>query len=161
MAGVLTAANFRPLYRQDEGRIDRATWWVASIPPTLIVFVMTLVWFAIAPRARRDLGTEQFLDPFVIATYAYLMVYGFAIIFCQIAQYNVSAKRFHDRGSPGSLAGLLPLAALLLGSLHWLAPQVAPAIPGWYLWLGNVIFLIVLVWNLVELGFLPGREART
>ena len=140
MAGILTAANFRPLYRQEEGRLDRAAWWVASIPPTLLLIAMTLVWFAIAPRAQRDLGSQQFLDPVVVATYCYLIVYGFAIIFCQIAQYNVSAKRFHDRLMPGSLAGILPLAALLLGALHWLAPRVSPAIPGWSLWLADVVF---------------------
>ena len=77
-----------------------------------IALVLTLVAFAVAPNAPRDLAREAFIDPLTVARHAYLIVYAFALILCAVAEYFVSAKRFADRGKPPALAGLAPFSLL-------------------------------------------------
>ena len=86
-----------------------------------IALVMTAIALAIAPRAPRDLAHEAFIDPVVVATHLYFLVYAFALIFCAVAEYFVSAKRFADRGRPAALAGLAPFSLFLAAAAHWYA----------------------------------------
>jgi hypothetical protein len=48
----------------------------------------------------------------------------------------------------GALAGLLPLAALVSGAVHWLQPRVAEYVAG-----ADAILVAITAWNVVELGF--------
>ncbi len=111
MAQSPRAERFRFLYRQAEGVINRGAWARASLPPVAIALLLTAIWLAIAPSGPRDLAREAFIDPIVVATHVYFLVYSFALILCAVAEYFVSAKRFADRGKPPALAGLAPSAA--------------------------------------------------
>jgi hypothetical protein len=53
----------------------------------------------------------------------------------------------------GALAGLLPLAALVSGAVHWLQPRVAEVMPYWYVAGADAILVAITAWNVVELGF--------
>ena len=61
--------------------------------------------------------------------HVYFIVYSFALIFCAVAEYFVSAKRFADRGKPPALAGLAPFSLLLAGAAHWFQPRSEGAMP--------------------------------
>ncbi|MGA2485801.1 MAG: hypothetical protein ABSF49_07415, partial [Roseiarcus sp.] len=113
MAESLRAARFRFLYRESEGFVGGREWALASLAPVGIALVLTIVAYAIAPEAPRDLAHEAFIDPLVVARHAYLIVYSFALILCAVAEYFLSAKRFADRGRPPALAGLAPFSLLV------------------------------------------------
>lgn len=152
--------RFRFLYRQGEGAIDRREWRLASWPPIAIALAMTFVWLVIAPRQARDLSREGLIDLRVIATYAYLIVYAFALLLCAVAEYFVSAKRFADRGKPPALAGLAPFSLFLAAAANWYQPRSEGTMPLWLAWLFDVIALAILVWSVAELGFARGQAGE-
>ncbi len=153
MAESPGAERFRFLYRQAEGVIDRGAWARASLPPVAIVFVMTAIWLAIAPRGPRDLAHEAFIDPLVVATHVYFLVYSFALILCAVAEYFVSAKQFADRGRPPALAGLAPFSLLLAGAAHWYQPRSEGTMPEGLVYLFDALAIVIIAWNVIELGF--------
>jgi uncharacterized membrane protein YhaH (DUF805 family) len=122
--------------------------------------VLTLIWLVLAPFAQHDLSRAPFLAWATVATFVYLIFYAFAILLIAICHYNLSAKRWRDRGwrFPGALAGLLPLAALASGAAHWLQPRVAEDIPFWYVVGADAVLAAIVVWNAVELGFFESRK---
>ena len=157
--GVLTRANFRFLYRELEGRIDRRTWWIAVLPIVCALIVMTAIWIAIMPPGARDLTQEKFFDAKSLAAYAYLLVFALAILIGFVMIYHASAKRLTDRGLPQALAGLPPFALFLDGAMHWLAPRAEGAIAPAMLWTLDVAALAILVWTIIELGLKKGRAS--
>jgi uncharacterized membrane protein YhaH (DUF805 family) len=146
-------SGFRFLFRQDHGRIDPLTWWRGSAGLGGVLAVLTAIWLYLSPSAHRDLGTTPFLAWWTLAAYVYLLVYAFAVLLIAICHTNLSAKRWRDRGRPPSLAGLLPLAALVTGAAHWLQPRVAETISYWYVLGTDLLLAGIIVWTIVELGF--------
>ncbi len=151
MAGLGSAgATF--LFRTDAGRIDRETWWRGTALLAVPLVVMTAIWFWLEPQAQHDLGTAPLLAAGPLIAYTYLIVYAFAVVLIAISFYNLSAKRWRDRGKPGSLAGLIPFLALLSGAAHWLQPRVASDMPYAYVVAVDVLLGAAVIWTLVELG---------
>lgn len=157
MAHLLSPANFSFLYRQDEGRLGRAGWWVAVAPPALTLIVMTLIWLAIMPPGARDLAKEPFFDAASVAAYAYLIVFAFATLLGFVMIYNVTAKRLRDRGLPPALAGLMPFALFFAGAMGWLAARSQGAITPAMLWALDILTLAVIAWTIIECGMKKGR----
>jgi uncharacterized membrane protein YhaH (DUF805 family) len=152
------AANFvkfagRYGFRTDQGRIDARTWRQGTAFLAALLAVLTLIWFLLAPLAQHDLSKMPFLAWGTIAAFVYLLFYAFAVLLIAICHYNLSAKRWRDRGWPSGLAGLLPLAALLSGAAHWLQPRVAEAVSYWYVAGVDACLIAIIAWNVVELGF--------
>lgn len=145
-------------FRTDQGRIDAKTWWQGTALLGALLVILTGGWFLLAPFAHRDLANTPFLAWATLAAFVYLLFYAFAVLLIAISHYNLSAKRWRDRGWPGSLAGLLPLAALISGAAHWLQPRVAEVLPFAYVAMADAVLLAVIAWNIVELGFLKGRS---
>ena len=147
-------------FRTDQGRTDAKTWRQGSAFLCVLLAVLTLVWFLLAPFAHRDLASTPFLAWGTVAAFVYLMFYAFAIFLIAICHYNLSAKRWRDLGwrGPGALAGLLPLCALLSGAVHWLQPRVADVLPFWYVAGVDAALLAIIVWNVLELGFFEASE---
>jgi uncharacterized membrane protein YhaH (DUF805 family) len=144
--------TFSFLFRTDKGRIDRGTWWRGIAPLIALTLLGTVGWELLSPYAHRDLADTPFLAPMTIVAYVYLIVYAFALMLIAVCAYNLSAKRFNDRGLPGSLAALLPLSVLLGASLIWFIPQSFDAIPDWVEPVTLVAITMVAAWNVVELG---------
>lgn len=152
------AERFRFLYREAEGVIDRGAWARASATPVGVALVMTLIWLVIAPDAPRDLNREAFIDIRVVATHLYFLVYAFALIFCAVAEYFVSAKRFADRAKPPALAGLLPFSLLLAGAANWYQPRSEGTMPEWLTYVFDAVAIAIVVWNVAELGLGASRR---
>ena len=150
-------ARFRFLYRQGEGTVGPREWLGASALPLGIVLGLSLIWLAVAPREARDLTHEGLIDWRLPLVYAYLMVFALALIVCAVAEYFLSAKRFADRGKPPALAGLAPFCLLLAGAAHWYQPRSEATMPEWGVWVFDVLALSMVAWNVLELGFWPGR----
>jgi len=144
-------------FRTDQGRIDAKTWWQGTALLGALLAVLTLIWLLLAPFAEHDLAKTPFLAWGTIAAFTYLLFYAFAVLLIAICHYNLSAKRWRDRGWPSGLAGLLPLAALLSGAAHWLQPRVSEVISYWYVVGTDACLLAIIVWNVAELGFSQGR----
>jgi len=153
--------RFRFLYRQTDGVIDRATWARASLGPLGIGLVLTVIAWLVAPNQPRDLGTQAFFTLGLVLSHAYLIVYGFALFVCAVAEYFVSAKRFRDRGRPAELAGLAPFALLLAGAANWFQPRSEGAMPEWATAIFDVVALVIIVWTLAELGLGAGRAVKS
>jgi uncharacterized membrane protein YhaH (DUF805 family) len=160
MAESLAERARRFGFRTDQGRIDAKTWWQGTAILGVPLAVLTLIWFLLAPYAHRDLASTPFLAWRTIAAFVYLLFYAFAILLIAICHYNLSTKRWRDRGwpYPGALAGLLPLAALVSGAAHWLQPRVADVLPYWYVAGVDATLVAIVAWNVVELGFFEARE---
>ena len=145
------ARSFRFLYRQTDGRIDARQWRRAAWPPAALALALTLLWFAVAPQPR-DLAHEALIDWGVAATYAYLLLYVFALFLCAIAEYFVSAKRFADRGKPPAFAGLALFALFLAGAANWYQPRSEGTMPAWATWPFDALALAALAWTVAELA---------
>ncbi len=102
-----------------------------------------------------DLRTQPFIDVATVVAYLYLSAYGFGLILAAVCAYNVSAKRFRDRGRPGRWAAVLPLAAFLTGALVWFIPQSFGTLPAWTGWVAEAALLVIVAWTVVDLGFGP------
>src|ERR1700761_5447345 len=146
--------NFRFLYRESEGAIGPGLWARASALPVGMALFMTLIAWAVAPSGPRDLGSQPFFSFTIFAVHAYLMVYGFALIFLAVLQYFVSAKRFVDLGKSPTWAGLAPLCLLVAGAANWFQPRSEGAMPVWATYPFDALALVVIIWNIVELGFI-------
>lgn len=149
-----------PLFQTAEGRIDARTWRQATALLGAVLGALTAIWLLLSPYAHRDLASTQFIALPTLVAFVYLLLYAFAVILIAISHYNLSAKRWRDRGwrFPGALAGLLPLAALVSGAAHWMQPRVAEVIPYAYVAGIDLLLVAIVVWNLVELGFSAERE---
>ena len=148
-------AGFRFLYREDRGRIDRVAWWRATLPLAVLVALATAGWVAVRPYAVHDLATQPFIDGATVGAYLYLAAYAFGLILAAVCSYNVSAKRFRDRGRPGRWAAVLPLTAFLTGALVWFIPQSFGDVPDWAGRVAEVTLLVVVAWTVVDLGVGP------
>jgi uncharacterized membrane protein YhaH (DUF805 family) len=145
-------ASFRSLYRDAEGTIGPDLWARASALPVGLALAMTALAYAVSPGPR-DLSVQPFASVSIVAVHAYLLVYGFALIFLAVMQYFVSAKRFRDLGRAPGWAGLAPFALLLAGAAAWFQPRSEGAMPEWAVWPFYAFALAVIAWNVVELGF--------
>lgn len=140
------------LFRSDQGRIGRATWWRGTLPLAALALAGTVGWLLLRPFAHHDLSEQAFIAPLTILAYVYLLVYAFALILIGVCEYNLSAKRFRDRGLPGALAAVLPLSLLFGSALIWFIPRSFDTVPDWAAPLTFVALAGVAVWNIVELG---------
>lgn len=162
-ASASVILNF--LFRTEQGVIGRGVWWRGSILLAGCLALLTGVWMEIstfAYEAQGPAARAAFFDPNIFAAYAYLIFYGFCVLLISICHYNLSAKRWRARGKPPALAGLLPLLALFSGSAHWLYPRVSESMPYWTVSITDAALVVVILWNVVELGLLdgqPGSEA--
>ena len=152
-ADGVASTGFGFLYRTEAGRIGRAVWWRGVAMLAAPLAVLTIIWLALAPYTRRELTTgSALIEPTALVAYAYLLVYAFAVLFIAVSYYNLSAKRFRDRGRPAGLAGLVPLLALFAGAAHWFVPQSEGTFPYWVALAMDGVLAAVVLYTLWELG---------
>ena len=159
MAELLGGNSFRFLFRQDEGTIDRLTWWRGFAVLAIPLGLATLVWWAISGRAMAPMADNlPQANAGTAFTHGYLLVYAALILLVAICFYNLSAKRLRARSMATGLASLLPLAALLAGAMHWMAPLVGNALPVWTTTAMDVVVLAIAAWNIFEMGIRESQE---
>jgi uncharacterized membrane protein YhaH (DUF805 family) len=156
---VELAARFG--FRTDQGRIDAKTWLQGTLFLALPLAVLTLIWFLWAPFTRPDTESSGLSPWETLAAYVYVLFYGFAVLLIAISHYNLSVKRWRDRGwrFSGALAALLPLFALFSGAAHLAQPRLAEVMPYWYIVIIDAALIAIITWNAVELGYL-GDHAK-
>lgn len=142
----------RFLFRSDQGQIDVKTWRRGAALLGGLFLVLTAIWLALEPFTHRDLADTPFFAWRTMIAFVYLVFYAFAVLLIAISYYNLSAKRWRDRGRPAALAGILPFAALLAGAVNWFQPRVAEVMPFWPVVGFDLLLAGVFVWNVVELG---------
>jgi uncharacterized membrane protein YhaH (DUF805 family) len=157
MPGVLSRENFRFLYRQDQGRIDRRAFWIASLPILMILTVMTLVWLAVKPQGARDLSSGVFFDAPTAFAYAYLLVYTACMMLGAIMFYFVGAKRLRDGARPPWLAAAPFLMVYAAGAVHWAAPRSDGGVGPLALWAVDVLAIASVVWAVLDMGLRKSR----
>lgn len=130
--------DLRYILASREGRIARMDWWAG-------VLALALVIVAAVVAIRWALGQTPAGFLLVLALQL-LLIYP---------TYALSAKRFQDRGKPGSLAligigiGLVSTVLQLFGLSNPEAPTLLDGIVG-------LASAIVGIWYLIELGCLRG-----
>jgi uncharacterized membrane protein YhaH (DUF805 family) len=143
MTGFLSPSELRFLFRNDRGKIDRCTWWLA-VGVIVVAWIVVLELQTVVNRSG-DITKVAITAAFV-----------FASIFLSVCFYFVSAKRFNDRGRPAELALFLPAAIFVDASVHWLGPSLVELIPGWSHYLVDGTAIAIAVWTITELGVMPG-----
>ena len=150
------AATLGFLFRDDQGIVTRNEWWRGTGILAGPLALLYAGWSVLSPYANRGLDERKLIDPLTIATYVYLIVFAFAVLFIAVCFVTLSIKRLRARGLYTGLAGLMPFTALIAGAAHWLQPRVADSMPYAIVWACDLALLASLVWCIVELGF---REA--
>ncbi|HLJ71115.1 MAG TPA: hypothetical protein VKU03_07345 [Roseiarcus sp.] len=156
----MTKHRLNFLYRRADGAIGRREWALASLVPTIVIVVLSLIWAMIMPRQERDLS-QGLVDLGVAVRYLYLIVYAFIVLICAVAQYFVSAKRFVDLGKPPALAGAAPFALFFAAAANWYEPRSEGLAPHWAILALDAVALAAVAWNIAELGFVKGRSASS
>lgn len=145
------------LYRQDQGRIGRATFWKASAPILIALAAMSGVWIAIMPDGARDLTKDAFFDAGVLATYVFLLFFTFSLLIGAVMLTYLGAKRLRDRGRPPGLAAVPFFLLFFDGAMHWLATRAGDAIPHGLVFALDVLAIASVVWAILEMGFGKSR----
>ncbi len=157
--------SFHFLYREDKGKIDRATWWRAiAYVAAGWVAVFALYWIVAnvytlegdALVVHSSDGAAETMKAFdkphgILIGPAALLLIG--SIFAAVCFYFVSAKRFQDRLLNGSMALALPLMILFTAAIHWMQPRIGATFPGWLTVVFDLALAGLAVWNIWELGF--------
>ena len=151
------SARARFLFRSEAGTIDAATWRRHAVGLAAAVAVLTIFWLLLRPFTHHDLATSAFIAPMTILAFSYLIVFAFAVLLIAISFTMLSMKRLRDRGEPTGLAGLVPLAALFAGALHFIQPQAPDVISIWYVVAGDAATAAVVTWTVIDLGFRPSH----
>lgn len=127
--------DFGHLFISTEGRINRAKWWAGIIIIAVASFILSWILAMV-------IGVAGLIIAQLILIYP---------------AYAVGAKRFQDRGKPGSLA----LIGTVLGFLYNLLIALgimSPAAPGALYYLMALLMLAVGIWYFVDLGCLRGAS---
>jgi hypothetical protein len=146
-------------FRTDQGRVDAKTWRQGTLVLATPLAILIVIWLLWAPFSRSEAESAAASVWEMLAAYLYLLFYGSAVLLIAISHYNLSAKRWRDRGwrFPGALAGLLPLLALFTGGAHLVQPRVAEVMSYWYVVIIDAALIAVVAWNAAELGYLKGE----
>jgi uncharacterized membrane protein YhaH (DUF805 family) len=133
--------GFNSLFLSFEGRINRAKYWLGMISLAIISIILGVLIGAVF-----GIGT---LGLFLVLVVTIALFYP---------AYAVAAKRFQDRGKPGTTAlyGLIPV--LIFSILPVFGLTGTPEEPNLLGWLGALVQLGVGIWFLIELGILKGTQ---
>ena len=156
--------NFHFLFREDKGKIDRATWWKAVAGLAGIWLAALLLYqyfghFSLGDASQLVLhdaeGHAEKLHKLgdgsiLIFPATVLTVVSFMVGVCY---YFVSAKRFQDIDKSGALALVLPLIILLTAAMHWMQPQLGGNNLRWLVYVFDGALSGSVVVNIWVLGF--------
>ena len=138
--------NWPRLLLTSSGRIDRASWWMASCA----LIVVGAIVLKLIDAFDYD-GLVAATNTFSAVSVGLVLVILFVLLlYCLLA---VGVKRLHDRNKRGWWVFLFLLVPVVLAfMIGALAPDLGPELT----WTGSAIVLILGVWALIELGILSG-----
>lgn len=128
------------LYLTTEGRIGRRDFWIGVIALVVVSLVIGVVlglifgWISFATRAINFIVQLALAYP------------GYALM----------AKRFQDRGKPGTYAAVIIGINILYALLSLIGLTGTPVEVNLFGQLYGVVMLAIGIWVLVELGILRG-----
>jgi uncharacterized membrane protein YhaH (DUF805 family) len=141
-----------------KGRIRRRDYWIWAI-------VLTLTSAGLQYLAYRLLGThDSYLVQMASVTEGRLdnfsYVYFALVLLMQWPLICLNAKRWHDRGRPGIIAGFLSCIWIgYIGVTYAKAHIVSPYMGA--IWIGfNIIYYVAAIWSFIECGCLDGTKGR-
>ena len=137
--------DYQRLYLTAEGRIGRQDFWMGVLGFFVVGIVLGLIIMGIF-GATTFIG--RLLNFIVQLAFAY-------------PSYNLMAKRFQDRGRPPMVAMVVIGISLLLGLIGlFTGGPMGTTAPGALGTIFGVIWLVVAIWIIVELGFLRGTVGQ-
>ena len=133
-----------------DGRLNRQAWWLSVI--ALIVVAVVLSWIiGLVMGTGGMLTLEQAMDPAFLQKAAWQ-----GLIVSIITAYPylaISVKRRHDRNNNGYDA----IALIVVGILYNLLQALGIiTMGGPFQMIFGLVFLVLGIWVLVNLGFLKG-----
>jgi uncharacterized membrane protein YhaH (DUF805 family) len=134
--------DYNRLYFTSDGRIGRQDFGLGLIGMVVVGIIVTVILGAIFGMVSTGARVASFIVQLALA------YPGFCLM----------AKRFQDRGKPGSYAWILVGLGLIVSLLGLIGLTGDPAQPNALGWLLNLVDIVVGLWFLVELGFLRGTE---
>ncbi len=156
MSGIFTRQNLRFLFREDQGVIDRRTWWLAvtmlGVVWIIAALVATALRYAIVSAVMSLDDTTNMLALMQKTTFS--GIFNIVMILVYVCYYFVSAKRFRDLGRSPYLGLILPATMYLAASF---GPFLDAFIAPYGSWLVHVVLAIVAAWNVLILGFTKGE----
>ena len=152
MAQPSARAYLAFLYRSETGLISRKEWWLGVSLLLGLLLLLEMGWLALAPQTERGLEERALVDPWVLVTYTYVIVFALVLAVCGISFITLSIKRLRAIGRPQALAGLVPLVLFLTSALHWLQPRVNEVMDRFWVWDMDGVLILCLIWTCVELG---------
>ncbi|RFB79535.1 DUF805 domain-containing protein [Methylovirgula sp. 4M-Z18] len=156
MPGLFTRQNLRFLFREDQGVIDRRTWWLAvtllGAVWIIAALIATALRYAIVSAVMRLDNSTNMLELMQKMTFS--GIFNIVMILVYVCYYFVSAKRFRDLGRSPYLGLILPAAIYLAASF---GPVLNAFFPPYGSWLAGVCLSLVAFWNVVVLGFTKGE----
>lgn len=133
--------DFGYILTSTSGRIPRSQWWAGVLILVAISIVVSLLLTYV-------LGIMFTTTGRIISLLVQLaLAYPF---------YAVSAKRFQDRGKPGSLAWILVILNIVSAVFALIGLTGNPFAPNALDYILGILTLIVAIWYLIELGILRG-----
>ncbi len=135
--------DYQRLYLSAEGRIGRRDFWMGIIGFFVVGVVLGLIFFAL-------FGPLSFMTR--------LLDFIVQLIFAYPA-YNLMAKRFQDRDKPPMFAAIIIGIGIVLNFISLFTGE--PTGMGGFLGtILSLIWLVIAIWVLVELGFLRGTVGQ-
>jgi uncharacterized membrane protein YhaH (DUF805 family) len=138
--------NWPRLLLSSSGRIDRASWWIASCALT-IVGAIVLKLIDIFDYDRVVAATNRFS---AVSVGLVLVILFVLLLYCLLA---VGVKRLHDRNKRGWWVFLFLLVPVVLA---FMIGALASDLGAELAWTATAIALMLGVWALIELGVLAG-----
>ena len=144
--------NWGYVFTSFEGRINRQPYWLAIVVIIVVTFILFFIGgFLLGAGAGSQL-TMQIVS---------LVLFGYPATALMV-------KRLHDRNRPGSFAAVIwaPTILILLGQITGISGDMtdvygtAVFVPNTIGWVFYVLWLVVGIWALIELGFLRGTEGQ-
>jgi len=137
-------SNFHFLFREDKGRIGRATWWRACLG-------LAVIWLVV-------FAAYLFLGQGDISKVGLTAILTIATIMLGVCFYFVSAKRFQDLGQVASFALILPLVLLFDAAIHWMQPRLGATFPSVLTYAFDAATVLISGWTIWTLGFQQGNS---
>jgi uncharacterized membrane protein YhaH (DUF805 family) len=138
--------NWPRLLLSSSGRIDRASWWIASC----VLIVAGAIVLKLIDKFDYDRVIAATNRLSAVSIGLVLAVLLLLMLYCLLA---VGVKRLHDRNKRGWWVFLfLLLPGVLASMIGALARDLGPELT----WAGSAVVLILWTWALIELGVLSG-----